>query len=99
MRRTHLRGRENVGKRYTIQAAAFNLGLLLRKRTGAGKPKEAAGIAIAQLLTLLTALLQLVTGGASGVLRTELQSSPPLAPDFEPRLLGGCRLATLATGC
>lgn len=40
MRRTHLRGRENVQKRYLIQVATYNLGLLLRKLIGAGKPRE-----------------------------------------------------------
>ena len=39
MRRTHLRGRENVCKRYLIHTAAFNLGLIMRKLTGFGTPK------------------------------------------------------------
>ena len=39
MRRAHLRGRENVSKRYLIHTAAFNLGLILRKLTGFGTPK------------------------------------------------------------
>jgi hypothetical protein len=39
MRRTHLRGRENVSKRYLIHTAAFNLGLIMRKLTGFGTPK------------------------------------------------------------
>ena len=39
MRRVHLRGRENVHKRYLIHVAAFNLGLILRKMTGFGTPK------------------------------------------------------------
>jgi len=39
MRRVHLKGRENVHKRYLIHVAAFNLGLILRKLTGFGTPK------------------------------------------------------------
>ena len=39
MRRAHLRGRENVSKRYLIHTAAFNLGLIMRKLTGFGTPK------------------------------------------------------------
>jgi len=39
MRRVHLRGRENVHKRYLIHVAGFNLGLILRKLTGFGTPK------------------------------------------------------------
>ena len=39
MRRTHLRGQENVHKRYILCVAGFNLGLLMRKKTGFGTPK------------------------------------------------------------
>jgi hypothetical protein len=41
MRRTWLRGRENVHKRYLIHVAGHNLGLLMRLLIGAGTPKEA----------------------------------------------------------
>ena len=43
MRRTWLRGRENVHKRYLIHVAGHNLGILMRHLIGAGTPKEAAG--------------------------------------------------------
>ena len=39
MRRTWLRGLLNVAKRYHIQAAAYNLGLVMRSLIGIGKPK------------------------------------------------------------
>lgn len=42
MRKTWLRGRENIEKRYLIHVAGFNLGLLMRKMTGYGTPKGAA---------------------------------------------------------
>jgi hypothetical protein len=42
MRRTWLRGREKVQKRYLIQVAAYNLGLVMRALLGAGTPKAAA---------------------------------------------------------
>ena len=42
MRRTWLRGRENVHKLYLIHVAGHNLGLLMRHLIGAGTPKEAA---------------------------------------------------------
>jgi len=38
-RRSHLRGLEDVTKRYRIAAATHNLGRILRKFTGVGKPK------------------------------------------------------------
>jgi len=42
MRRTHLRGHENILKRYVVHVAAFNLGLLMRSIIGAGTPKGLA---------------------------------------------------------
>ena len=42
MRRTWLRGRENVHKRYLIHVAGHNLEILMRLLIGAGTPKEAA---------------------------------------------------------
>lgn len=39
MRRTHLRGQENVHKRYLLCVAGFNLGLLMRQLIGFGTPK------------------------------------------------------------
>src|SRR3954447_11945661 len=42
LRRTWLRGVANVEKRYTIQVAACNLGLVIRHRFGAGTPRQAA---------------------------------------------------------
>ena len=42
LRRTHLRGRENVQKRYLVHIAGFNLGLVMRALLGAGTPRELA---------------------------------------------------------
>lgn len=42
-RRTWLRGLENVTKRYLVQVAAHNLGLLMRKLFGIGKPRRLQG--------------------------------------------------------
>ena len=42
MRRTWLRGRENVHKRYLLHVAGHNLGLLMRLLIGVGTPKEAS---------------------------------------------------------
>jgi transposase len=44
MRRTWLRGRQNVHKRYLVHVAGYNLGILMRALFGAGTPREAAGI-------------------------------------------------------
>jgi transposase len=50
MRRTWLRGRENVHQRYLIHVAGHNLGILMRLLIGAGTPKEAAAHGRAFLL-------------------------------------------------
>ena len=42
MRRTHLRGHENILKRLLIHGGAFNLSLVLRKERGAGTPRGLA---------------------------------------------------------
>ena len=44
LRRTWLRGAGNVEKRYLIQVAAHNLGLVIRHRFGAGTPRQAAAL-------------------------------------------------------
>jgi transposase len=55
-RRSWLREIANVGKRYLLQATAHNLGLVLRKLLGAGKPRE-FGALWALLAALIHALL------------------------------------------
>ena len=45
MRRTHLRGHPNILKRLLIHVAGFNLGLVMRRLLGAGKPRAFAGVA------------------------------------------------------
>jgi transposase len=44
MRRLHVRGRDNVAKRVLLQAAAFNLALILRSIAKAGTPKGLADL-------------------------------------------------------
>jgi IS5 family transposase len=58
-RRSHLRGLVNVTKRYLIAAAAHNLGRILRRLTGIGKPKALQGVSgLAALVPILVALLK-----------------------------------------
>jgi transposase len=64
-RRTTLRGRENIRKRYLIQAACANLSLLMRHLTGLGTPKQAlaaARAAIAGIILPFLRLLHVLTG-------------------------------------
>ena len=60
-RRTTLRGRENIFKRYRIQAACANLSLLLRHLSGVGMLKQtwaASERALAALTLVLLAVLR-----------------------------------------
>jgi len=50
MRRTWLRGRDNVAKRYLVHVAGHNLGLLMRALFGAGTPRAAAEIRLFWLI-------------------------------------------------
>jgi len=61
MRRVHLRGHSNILKRLLVHVCGFNLGLLLRKRTGVGTPRSLQG-RTAALLGVLIALLCLCWG-------------------------------------
>jgi len=54
MRRTWLRGRENVHKRYLVHVAGHNLGILMRLLIGAGTPREAAARTLAYMFFLYT---------------------------------------------
>jgi transposase len=61
MRRTHLRGHENIRKRLIVHAAGYNLGLLLRAIIGVGKPRCLQDLPKA-LLRLLLTLYTLLAG-------------------------------------
>jgi hypothetical protein len=59
-RRNTLRGRDNIRKRYLIQAACANLSLLMRHLTGIGTPKQALAASSELLTTIISALLRLL---------------------------------------
>jgi len=44
LRRIHLRGRENIQKRYLVHALAYNLSVLMRKIVGFGSPRSAGDL-------------------------------------------------------
>lgn len=56
MRRTHLRGHENILKRLLIHAGGFNLGLVMRQLIGLGTPRGLQGRVTAVIVTLLVLL-------------------------------------------
>jgi hypothetical protein len=77
-RRTWLRGLEDVTKRYVVQVAGYNLGVLMRKLFGVGKPRALQGAAglLAGAVGTLYWLLGLCVGGREGC-RAALGSAAP----------------------
>ena len=53
MRRVWVRGHDNVRKRVLLQAAACNIGLLLRRQTGVGTPRSLQGRALSAIYGLI----------------------------------------------
>jgi transposase len=66
MRRSWLREKANVTKRYLIAAAAHNLGRILRKLFGVGKPRALQGEGGLAALTQLTIVALLVCVNRTG---------------------------------
>lgn len=60
LRRTHLRGHENILKRLLIHTAACNLSLLMRRLFGVGTPRALQGLA-ALVESALASLLRLAS--------------------------------------
>jgi transposase len=102
MRRTHLRGRNNILKRLLFHAVAFNVALLVRKLHGIGKPRTLQGVS--RSISMLISLLRLLY----------MPSNPNymvvLISDYTLRNIGICLVAsaawashsqntTSATGC
>jgi transposase len=59
MRRTHLRGHQNILKRLLVHVSGFNFGLLMRKLVGVGKPRglQDCGAALTRLRGAVLRLL------------------------------------------
>ena len=67
MRRTWLKGIERVRKRYLVQVAAFNLGLILRKLTGYGTPRGLADALRALLAWVENRLRSALASGTASI--------------------------------
>ena len=81
MRRTHLRGHQNIYKRLIVHAGGFNLGLLMRALVGVGKPRRLQG----GVRRLMVALAQALTLIATSWRPSTTRSSPPRRADGIPR--------------
>ena len=72
MRRTHLRGHENILKRQLIHVGAFNLSLIFRSLIGAGTPRE-----LRNRLALLAFLLDRLI---NSLRNANADSNAPISP-------------------
>lgn len=90
MRRTQLRGHQNILKRLLVHAGAFNLGLILRQLTGWGTPRGLWG-GSGSLARLITALSDRLADRWASLPATEPLSMP--APTYTTNDLAGALLA------
>ncbi len=97
MRRLHLRGRRNIAKRLLLQAAAFNLSLILRCLLGVGTARGA----VERLHAVLFYFWWLWVGPSTG--ECQPAGSPQPASTFNhpsaPQLRAPCRHGSLSTDC
>src|SRR5450755_3807972 len=89
MRRTHLRGHENILKRQLVHVGAFNLSLIFRSLIGAGTPRE-----LKNRRALLVFVLQCLIRGLETLDRPSSASVSP-SRVTQPRF----RASHLSSGC
>jgi transposase len=75
MRRTTLRGRENLNKRFKLAAAVYNLSQLMRKLFGIGTPKQLAASGRLLFLHLLAVIARILHRYTSD--RNRISSATP----------------------
>ena len=104
VRRATLRGSQNLNKRYTIAAAAYNLSQLMRHLFGIGTPKQAAA-AVKKGFMALLGVLQMVLQTprrASQAIRAVSRLIADFSREvfqFKPNLKCSMENSTISTGC
>jgi len=100
MRRTHLRGHENILKRLLIHAGGFNLGLVMRQLIGVGTPRGLQDVtlgALAALVRVIQVVCALITVNVTN------SWSIPVSRDSScvswPPRFSAAETATCTTGC
>ena len=79
MRRTHLRGHENILKRLLIHVAGFNLSLILRQQLGLGTARGLQGLA-ARVLIALGRLRKAIEANIRQIWEAEARRNDFIAP-------------------
>jgi len=99
MRRTHLRGHENILKRLLIHAGGFNLGLLVRGILGVGTPRGLQG-RLATVLATLFVLLRAPRRRLAAICMSH-QLIDAMRDRFSPTtlLVNSSAVASCTTGC
>jgi transposase len=92
LRRSWLRGRENVAKRYLVHVATYNLGLIMRALFGAGTPRAAADLRLLALAAGDRLLLMLLVSPKTG-------STAPATPAAITVVIVMPDHGPLSTGC
>jgi transposase len=79
MRRTHLRRHDNIAKRLLIHVGGFNLGLLMRKLTGFGKPRLLQGL-FSRIFGLISAMWEVIATLGRNSVRSACRAAPSARP-------------------
>lgn len=98
MRRTTLRGQQNLNKRFKLAAAVYNLSQLMRKLFGIGTPKqqEAFGLALFSLFSLLPGAIRTLARRAFAKNFTVAEGTYTNRIVFNKRLF---EFRLISTGC
>lgn len=93
MRRTHLRGHDNILKRLLVHVGGFNLGLLMRSLVGVGTPRGLQG-RVAALIATFWALLASAARAVVASSRRRAAGRPTFSA-----LIWSLENAACTTGC
>ena len=86
MRRTHLRGHENILKRLVVHAGGFNLSLIMRYQLGAGTPRGLRGRGIVILVVQnLVVIAEIAVSELRNSSRRQTSSRQPMPSDCSGR--------------
>lgn len=99
MRRTYLRGRENIYKRQLIHVGAFNLSLILRALMGAGTPREWKNRGVFLLLIYWLDWRENSRNPSSGLEISRCRAENITTRPLRIRRWPCCKSATYTTGC